>query len=100
MTFLLGLTGSIGMGKSATAAMFRDQGVPVYDADAAVHALYSGEAVPLVEAAFPGTTRDGVVDREKLSAAVIGNRAALTRLESIVHPLLGSTRRGFLADAV
>jgi dephospho-CoA kinase len=100
MTFLLGLTGSIGMGKSATAGMFRAQGVPVYDADAAVHALYSGEAVPLVEAAFPGTTGTGNVDRQKLAAAVLADRAALARLESIVHPLVGKARRTFLKDAV
>jgi dephospho-CoA kinase len=100
MTFLFGLTGSIGMGKSATAGMFRAQGVPVYDADAAVHALYSGEAVPLVEAAFPGTTRNGTVDRQKLSVAVLADRAALARLESIVHPLVGKARRTFLKDAV
>ncbi|HSO47487.1 MAG TPA: dephospho-CoA kinase, partial [Rhizobiaceae bacterium] len=67
------LTGSIGMGKSTTAAMFREFGIPVHDADAAVHALYAGRAVPVVEALFPGTTRDGVVDRALLSARVIGN---------------------------
>ncbi len=100
MTFLLGLTGSIGMGKSATAAMFRAQGVPVYDADAAVHELYRGEAVPLVEAAFPGTTDAGVVDRQKLAAAVLRDPAAISRLEAIVHPLVGAARRGFLADAL
>jgi dephospho-CoA kinase len=100
MTFLLGLTGSIGMGKSATAGMFRAQGVPVYDADAAVHALYSGEAVPLVEAAFPGTTGNGNVDRQKLATVVLADRAALARLESIVHPLVGKARRTFLANAV
>jgi dephospho-CoA kinase len=100
MTFLLGLTGSIGMGKSATAAMFRVQGVPVYDADAAVHGLYRGEAVPLVEAAFPGTTDAGIVDRQKLAAAVLRDPVAIGRLEAIVHPLVGAARRGFLADAL
>ena len=100
MTFVLGLTGSIGMGKSATAMMFREAGVPVYDADAAVHALYRGLAVPLVEAAFPGTTRDGVVDREKLGAAVLGNAEAMRQLERIVHPLLRNAQRSFLEKAV
>ncbi|GGC51646.1 dephospho-CoA kinase [Chelatococcus reniformis] len=99
MTFLLGLTGSIGMGKSATATMFRARGVPVYDADAAVHTIYRGVAAPLVEAAFPGTTADGVVDRQKLGAAVLGNDAALKQLEQIVHPLLRGAQAEFLADA-
>jgi dephospho-CoA kinase len=96
---IIGLTGSIGMGKSTTMQLFAEQGVPVYDADAAVHAIYSGEAVPVVEAAFPGTTTDGKVDRQKLSAKVLGNPEALKKLEQIVHPLLGSHRQKFLADA-
>jgi dephospho-CoA kinase len=96
---IIGLTGSIGMGKSTTMQLFAEQGVPVYDADAAVHAIYSGEAVPVVEAAFPGTTVDGKVDRQKLSARVLGNPEALKKLEQIVHPMLGAHRQQFLADA-
>ena len=96
---VLGLTGSIGMGKSATAGLFRDAGVPVHDADAAVHALYAGEAVPLIEAAFPGTTRDGAVDRPALSARVLGDDAAMRRLEAIVHPLVRAAERRFLEAA-
>lgn len=98
---VLGLTGSIGMGKSTTAAMFQDAGVPVYDADAAVHALYArgGAAVPLLEAAFPGVTRDGAVDRTALSAEVVGKPEALARLEAIVHPLVGHGRAGFFEAA-
>src|SRR5215218_1956459 len=96
---LLGLTGSIGMGKSATAALFAEAGVPVHDADAAVHALYAGRAAPLIEAAFPGTTRDGVVDRERLGKAVLGDAAALKRLESIVHPLVREAEAEFLDRA-
>lgn len=92
---VLGLTGSIGMGKSTTAGFFRALGVPVHDADAAVHRLYSGEAVPLIEAAFPGTTSEGRVDRDKLAAAVIGRPEALKRLEGIVHPLVGRAERDF-----
>jgi dephospho-CoA kinase len=99
MTFLLGLTGSIGMGKSATAEMFRQQGAPVYDADAAVHAIYSGAAAPLIEAAFPGTTADGIVDRQKLGAAVLGDGARLKQLEQIVHPLLRGAQTDFLTTA-
>ena len=96
---IIGLTGSIGMGKSTTLQMFADQGVPVYDADAAVHAVYSSTAVPLVEAAFPGTTADGRVDRQKLSQRVLGNPDALKKLEQIVHPLLGAHRQKFVEDA-
>ena len=96
---IIGLTGSIGMGKSTTLQMFADEGVPVYDADAAVHAVYSGPAVPVVEAAFPGTTADGKVDRQKLSLRVLGNPDALKKLEQIVHPLLGAHRQKFLEDA-
>src|SRR5215471_13073503 len=96
---ILGLTGSIGMGKSTTAKLFEEAGVPVYDADAAVHKLYEGEAAPAVEAAFPGTTADGKVDRQKLSARVLGDPAALKQLEQIVHPMLAAHRQKFLADA-
>lgn len=98
MTFLLGMTGSIGMGKSTTAAMFRAEGVPVYDADQAVHRLYGGAAAPAIEAAFPGTVVDGTVDRTRLSAAVIGRPKALTRLEAIIHPLVRAEEQGFLAQ--
>ncbi len=88
---ILGLTGSIGMGKSTVAAMFRDAGVPVFDADAEVHRLQApgGALVAVIEAAFPGTTSDAGVDRAKLGAAVLGDKAALTRLEAIIHPLVG-----------
>jgi dephospho-CoA kinase len=97
--FILGLTGSVGMGKSATAKMFADEGVPVHDADAAVHALYEGEAAPLIEAAFPGTTADGKVDRGKLGERVIGHPDEIKRLERIVHPLVAKVRDAFLAKA-
>jgi dephospho-CoA kinase len=96
---ILGLTGSIGMGKSTTAKLFMEAGVPVYDADAAVHKIYEGEAAPAVEAAFPGTTVDGKVDRAKLSARVVQDPAAIKRLEQIVHPMLGASRQKFLAEA-
>ncbi len=96
---VLGLTGSIGMGKSTTATLFAEAGVPVYDADATVHMLYEGEAVPAIEAAFPGTTVDGKVDRNKLSARVVHDPAAIKRLEQIVHPMLGASRQKFLDDA-
>jgi dephospho-CoA kinase len=95
---VLGLTGSIGMGKSTTATLFAEAGVPVYDADATVHMLYEGEAVPAIEAAFPGTTADGKVDRNKLSARVVHDPAAIKRLEQIVHPMLGASRQKFLDD--
>jgi dephospho-CoA kinase len=95
---ILGLTGSIGMGKSTTATLFAEAGVPVYDADATVHMLYEGEAVPAIEAAFPGTTADGKVDRNKLSARVVHDPAAIKRLEQIVHPMLGASRQKFLDD--
>ena len=97
--FVLGLTGSIGMGKSTTAKLFAEEGVPVHDADAAVHALYDGKAAPLIEAAFPGTTHGGKVDRRKLGAAVLGDREALQRLEAIVHPLVAQARDHFLQKA-
>jgi dephospho-CoA kinase len=97
--FVLGLTGSIGMGKSTTAAMFRAQGVKVHDSDATVHELYRGAAVPAVEQAFPGTIRDGVVDRGLLAARVLDDPEALRRLETIVHPLVTASRRAFLVEA-
>jgi dephospho-CoA kinase len=96
---ILGLTGSIGMGKSTTAKLFAEAGVPVYDADATVHMLYEGEAVPAIEAAFPGTTANGKVDRNKLSARVVHDPAAMKRLEEIVHPMLGASRQKFLREA-
>src|SRR3982751_4136811 len=96
---ILGLTGSIGMGKSTTAKLFAEAGVPVYDADAAVHRLYEGEAAPAIEAAFPGSTIDGKVDRNRLSARVLHDPAAMRQLEQIVHPMLGASRQKFFADA-
>lgn len=96
---VLGLTGSIGMGKSTTARLFSEAGIPVYDADATVHAIYEGEAAPVIEAAFPGTTVDGKVDREKLSAKVVHDSAAMKRLEQIVHPMLYAYRQAFLEQA-
>jgi dephospho-CoA kinase len=96
---ILGLTGSIGMGKSTTAKLFAEAGVPVYDADAAVHKIYEGEAAPAVEAAFPGTTVDGKVDRVRLSQRVLNDPAAIRQLEQIVHPMLGASRKKFLDDA-
>ena len=94
-----GLTGSIGMGKSTTAQMFRDEGIAVYDADATVHELYSGEAAPLIEAAFPNTTKDGTVDRTKLSEYVIGKPENMKKLEAIIHPLVHKQEQEFLKDA-
>ena len=96
---ILGLTGSIGMGKSTTARLFMEAGVPVYDADAAVHKIYEGEAAPAIEAAFPGTTVEGRVDRAKLSAKVVHDPAAIKQLEQIVHPMLGASRKKFLEEA-
>jgi dephospho-CoA kinase len=96
---VLGLTGSIGMGKSTTAKLFAEAGVPVYDADAMVHKLYEGEAVPAIEAAFPGTTADGKVDRARLSAKVVHDPAAIRRLEQIVHPMVRAYHQKFLDDA-
>lgn len=96
---VLGLTGSIGMGKSTTAKLFAEAGVPIYDADATVHLIYEGEAVAPIEAAFPGTTVDGKVDRNLLSARVVHDAAAMKQLEQIVHPLLGAHHRQFLDDA-
>jgi dephospho-CoA kinase len=97
--FILGLTGSLGMGKSTTARFFAEEGVPVHDADAEVHRLYEGAAVPAIEAAFPGTTGGGKVDRNKLAARVLGDEAALKRLEAIVHPLVQEAERRLLAQA-
>ncbi|RAZ90050.1 dephospho-CoA kinase [Mesorhizobium hawassense] len=94
---VLGLTGSIGMGKSATAKMFAEAGVPVHDSDETVHRLYAGKAVPLVEAAFPGTTEAGVVDRVKLGQHVLADPTALKKLEAIVHPLVRADADAFLA---
>ena len=99
---IIGLTGSIGMGKSAVAAMFADEGVPVFDADASVHLLQGvgGRLVSAIEAAFPGTTVEGAVDRVRLGAAVFGDDAAMKRLEAIVHPAVGEERAAFLAAHV
>ena len=97
--FILGLTGSLGMGKSTTAKMFAEEGVPVHDADGAVHRLYDGEATAAIEAAFPGTTSHGKVDREKLGKRVLGDDLAIKRLEHIVHPLVRQAEERFLAEA-
>ena len=96
MTFVLGLTGSIGMGKSATAALFRRLGVPVHDADATVHRLYRGRAAPLIEKAFPGTVIDGAVDRARLGAAVLDKPERMKQLEAIAHPLVREEEESFL----
>jgi len=96
---VIGLTGSVGMGKSATALMFAEAGVPVHDADAAVHRLYEGDAAPAIEAIFPGVTSGGKVDREKLALRVLNDAAALKRLEAIVHPLVHREEERFLAEA-
>src|SRR3979490_1028455 len=96
---ILGLTGSIGMGKSTTAKLFAEAGVPVYDAYATVHMLYEGEAVPAIEAAFPGTTADGKVDRARLSAKVVHDPAAIKRLGQMVHPVRRSYHQKFLEEA-
>ncbi|HEY8253501.1 MAG TPA: dephospho-CoA kinase [Rhizomicrobium sp.] len=97
--FVIGLTGSIGMGKSETARLFAAEGIPVFDADAAVHALYAGEAATMIEAAFPGSTRNGAVDRTALSKIVAGDPAALERLEGLMHPLVAEKRDAFLRGA-
>src|SRR5688572_25235050 len=97
--FILGLTGSVAMGKSTTARFFAEEGVPVHDADATVHRLYEGDAVPVIEAAFPGTTAGGKVDRIKLGTRVIGDLAALQQLESLIHPLVQDAERRFLEEA-
>ena len=100
MTFVLGLTGSIGMGKSATAGLFRERGVPVHDADACVHALYRGAAAAPIEHVFPGVAPHGVVDRAALAAAVLDNPERLAELEGIVHPMVRAEEERFLAHAV
>ena len=97
--FILGLTGSIGMGKSTTAKFFAEEGVPVHDADAVVHKLYDGEASAAIEAAFPGTTVNGKVDREKLAKRVLGDPPKIKRLEAIVHPLVHRERERFISQA-
>jgi dephospho-CoA kinase len=97
--FILGLTGSLGMGKSTTARFFAEAGVPVHDADAVVHRLYEGEAAAAIEAEFPGATTGGKVDRNKLAARVLGDAAALKRLEAIVHPLVQRAEERLLAEA-
>ena len=96
---VVGLTGSIGMGKSTTLAMFEDQGIPVHSADESVHRLYSGKAAPLIEAAFPGTVENGTVNREQLAKQVFNNPQALRQLEAIVHPLVRQDEQAFLASA-
>jgi dephospho-CoA kinase len=96
---VLGLTGSIGMGKSTTARFFAEAGVPVHDADAAVHRLYEADAVEPIEQAFPGTTIDGKVDRARLAACVLDDKAAIKRLEAIVHPLVRQVSTRFLREA-
>jgi dephospho-CoA kinase len=96
---VLGLTGSVAMGKSTVAAFFAEHGVAIFDADRAVHDLYRGEAAPLVEAAFPGTIANGAVDRVLLSGRVLHDRAAMTRLEAIVHPLVQKREEAFCAAA-
>jgi dephospho-CoA kinase len=97
--FVLCLTGSLGMGKSTAAKFFAECGVPVHDSDAVVHALYEGEAVPLIERAFPGSTSGGKVNRNTLAAMVLNDQAALARLEAIIHPLVTASREKFLAQA-
>jgi len=97
--FVLGLTGSIAMGKTTTARLFAEAGVPVHDADACVHKLYEGEAAPAIEAAFRGTVKGGKVDRTLLGARIAGNPEALRRLEAIVHPLVRQAETRFLENA-
>lgn len=99
--FVIGLTGSIGMGKSETAKLFAAEGVPVHDADAAIARLYGrgGAAVDVIARAFPGTVKDGAVDRAALSAAVMNDPAALKKLEALVHPLVAAERDGFRNSA-
>ena len=96
---VVGLTGSIGMGKSTAARFLAELGVPVLDADAVVHKLYEGEAVAAIEAAFPGSTTNGRVDRIKLGNQVIGNAGAMKQLEAVVHPLYREVERRFLQEA-
>lgn len=97
--FVLGLTGSIGMGKSTTAKFFAEEGVPVHDSDAVVHRLYEGEAAPAIEAAFPGTTANGKVDRDRLAKHLVAHPADFKKLEALVHPLVRAKEQEFLADA-
>jgi len=97
--FILGLTGSIGMGKTTTARLFADEGVPVHDSDAVVHRLYENDAVAAIEAAFPGAAVNGKIDRQKLGAMVVNDAAALKRLEGIVHPLVRQSETKFLEAA-
>jgi dephospho-CoA kinase len=99
MMFVLGLTGSIGMGKSTAARFFTEAGVPVHDADEVVHRLYDGQAAPVIEAAFPDTTTSGKVDRVKLAARVLDDATAIRRLEAIIHPLVRESEGKFLAEA-
>jgi dephospho-CoA kinase len=94
---VLGLTGSIGMGKSTTAKMFKDAGVPIHDSDETVHRLYAGKAAPLIEEAFPGTVRDGAVDRAQLAAQVLGRPEEMKKLEAIIHPLVRADADAFVA---
>jgi dephospho-CoA kinase len=96
---VVGLTGSIAMGKSTVAALFAAEGLPVFDSDVAVHSFYSGPGAQGIEAAFPGVLRNGVVDRQWLSQRVLGDRAALARLEAIVHPEIAAMRRTFVLQA-
>jgi dephospho-CoA kinase len=95
--FVIGLTGSIGMGKSETARLFAGEGVPVFDADAAVHELYASEVAAMIAAAFPGSTSNGAVDRAALAARVTGDAGALRRLEDLMHPLVAERKQEFLA---
>ena len=96
---VIGLTGSAAMGKSTVAAMFAEAGVAVFDADRTVHSLYRSEAAPPIEAAFPGTVVDGVVDRARLAARIAADKAALVKLEAIVHPLVRAREAAFRASA-
>jgi dephospho-CoA kinase len=97
---VVGLTGSIAMGKSTAAAILAAEGAPLFDSDAAVHALYSGSAAQAIDAAFPGVLTQGAIDRDRLAQRVLGDAAALARLESIVHPMVAQARREFLLRAV
>jgi len=97
--FVIGLTGAIGMGKSQTAKLFAAESVPVFDADAVIHDLYAGDAAAMIEAAFPGSTKNGAVDRAALGRQVLDDKGAMTRLEQLVHPLVARRREEFLARA-
>jgi len=96
---VLGLTGSIGMGKSTTARFFAEAGVPVHDADLAVHRLYAGEAAPIIEAEFPGVSDAAGIDRDKLAKRVLDDPAALRRLEGVIHPLVRREEARFIDEA-